>query len=124
MWRDGSPIAATTHRINIHEHRCERPADPYGLDGPQGELSDGIPGVACEDNLSPTDLAPVTASRDDSHKYLEDPMDASDPGIFPDRYETAPLFESGGPEDGPVPAMLGGGCPQEFPVEKDGSCRR
>ena len=21
-WRDGSPIADTTHRINTHEHRC------------------------------------------------------------------------------------------------------
>ena len=25
------------------------PGDPYGLDGPIGEASDGVPGVACED---------------------------------------------------------------------------
>ena len=35
---------------------------------------------------------------------------------------TTPLFESGGPEDGPVPPMPGGGCPEEFPVEKSGGC--
>jgi hypothetical protein len=35
------------------------------------------------------------------------------------------LMESGGPEDGgPVPPMPGGGCPEEFPAEKDGGCYR
>lgn len=38
------------------------------------------------------------------------------------QYNTTPLFESGGPEDGPLPQMPGGGCPEEFPVEKDGGC--
>lgn len=38
------------------------------------------------------------------------------------QYSTTPLFESGGPEDGPVPPMPGGGCPEEFPVEKAGGC--
>lgn len=38
------------------------------------------------------------------------------------QYSTTPLFESGGPEDGPAPLMPGGGCPEEFPVEKDGGC--
>ena len=34
------------------------------------------------------------------------------------------LIESGGPESGPVPLMPGGGCPEEFPVEKGGACYR
>jgi hypothetical protein len=38
------------------------------------------------------------------------------------QYETTPLFTSGGPEDGPVPPMPGGGCPPEYPVEKSDGC--
>lgn len=38
------------------------------------------------------------------------------------QYDTTPLYQSGGPKDGPVPPMPGGGCPQEFPVERDGGC--
>ena len=32
------------------------PEDPYGLDGPVGRASTGIPGVACETNPAPKDL--------------------------------------------------------------------
>jgi hypothetical protein len=32
------------------------------------------------------------------------------------------LFDSGGPENGPVPLMADGGCPAEFPVERAGLC--
>jgi hypothetical protein len=32
------------------------------------------------------------------------------------------LFDAGGPENGPVPRMPGGGCPAEFPVERAGLC--
>ncbi len=32
------------------------------------------------------------------------------------------LMEAGGPKDGPVPTMPGGGCPAEYPVEKAGGC--
>lgn len=38
------------------------------------------------------------------------------------QYNTTPLFESGGPEDGPVPPMPGGDCPPEYPVEKGDGC--
>ena len=39
------------------------------------------------------------------------------------QYETTtPLMQSGGPEDGPVPPLPSGGCPDEFPVDKDGAC--
>ncbi len=36
--------------------------------------------------------------------------------------DTRRLLEAGGPMDGPVPAMPGGGCPKEYPVERDGAC--
>lgn len=32
------------------------------------------------------------------------------------------LFESGGPQSGPLPLMPDGGCPKEFPVDRDGAC--
>jgi len=34
------------------------------------------------------------------------------------------LLEAGGPEDGPAPALPGGGCPAEFPVEQGNACYR
>lgn len=38
------------------------------------------------------------------------------------QYSTTPLMQSGGPEDGPVPPLPSGGCPDEFPVDKDDAC--
>jgi hypothetical protein len=32
------------------------------------------------------------------------------------------LMNAGGPEDGPVPTMPGGGCPPEYPSERAGAC--
>jgi hypothetical protein len=34
------------------------------------------------------------------------------------------LLEAGGPEDGPAPALPGGGCPAEFSVEQGNACYR
>lgn len=34
------------------------------------------------------------------------------------------LLNAGGPTDGPVPPMPGGGCPREFPVETGEVCNR
>src|SRR5215212_716741 len=34
------------------------------------------------------------------------------------------LFDSGGPAIGPAPVMPGGGCPDEFAVERDDPCYR
>ena len=83
------------------------PSDPYGLDGPIGETSDGEPGVACEELASGGSPSPT-------------PSPSSDPY----QYSTTPLFESGGSSSGPVPPLPTGGCPGEFPVERDGGCWR
>ena len=32
------------------------------------------------------------------------------------------LMDAGGPTSGPLPLMPDGGCPQEFPTERDGAC--
>lgn len=34
------------------------------------------------------------------------------------------LLEAGGPQEGPVPARPGGGCPTEYPVEQGNACYR
>jgi hypothetical protein len=34
------------------------------------------------------------------------------------------ILDSGGPKNGPVPLMSGGGCPDEYPVELGGACYR
>ena len=71
------------------------PSDPNGLDAD----SDGI---ACEE-LS----------------------DGGSPGPAPYRYgTTTTLFESGGPEKGPAPALPSGGCPEQYPAHRDGGCWR
>jgi hypothetical protein len=36
--------------------------------------------------------------------------------------EEPPLLEAGGPSTGPVPPMPSGGCPVEFPVQREGAC--
>ncbi len=52
----------------------------------------------------------------------------SGPGAAPDaseyRYDDGTLLEAGGPKTGPAPPVPGGGCPEEFPVERGGSCWR
>ena len=40
------------------------------------------------------------------------------------RDERRNLLEAGGPAQGPVPPMPGGGCPTEFPVEQGNACYR
>ena len=36
--------------------------------------------------------------------------------------ERSPLMDAGGPTAGPVPLMPDGGCPEEFPVRRNGAC--
>lgn len=56
-------------------------------------------------------------------EFEENIVVEDDDDISEYQYETTPLFTSGGPEDGPVPPMPGGGgCPSEYPVEKGDGC--
>ncbi len=36
--------------------------------------------------------------------------------------ERGPLMDAGGPTAGPAPLMPGGGCPEEYPVQRRGAC--
>ena len=42
--------------------------------------------------------------------------------FFAGRNTRENLLEAGGPEDGPVPLMPGGGCPEEFPLQRGEYC--
>jgi hypothetical protein len=92
------------------------PDDPYNLDSDND-------GKACEDypytvgggsSTSPTstDPPPTTSSPSSSASATSAPAS---------QYNSA-LFDSGGSVRGPVPLMPEGGCPVEFPVERDGAC--
>jgi hypothetical protein len=76
--------------------------DPYDLDGPPGPASEGQPSVACED--LPHQTTPVG-------------------GVGPGQGGDT-LMGSGGPENGPVPLMPGGGCPDEYQFERGDACYR
>jgi hypothetical protein len=81
------------------------PSDPNGLD------ADGD-GQACEDYDYGTE-GESPEGADDGQYGGGTPQ----PGRGTD-----PLMRAGGPEDGPVPLMPGGGCPPEYPLERDGAC--
>ncbi len=62
-----------------------------------------------------------------------EPPPGQPPGPPPDQPPAPPpgqppqggqLMNAGGPADGPIPLMPGGGCPAEFPIERDGACYR
>jgi hypothetical protein len=111
--RDFPPQAAAQEELR------NDPSDPNVLD----EDDDG---VACETydypEGSPRDETPVLPGDegDDTTQYQYQ----EDDGTSTTQYSTTPLFESGGPEGGPMPLTPGGGCPGEFPIERDGGCWR
>ena len=73
------------------------PSDPSGLDAD----SDGI---ACEE--------------------LDDGGSGGTGGSSVQYQYDDELMDSGGPEDGAVPVMPGGGCPEEFSTSRGGACYR
>lgn len=110
--------------------------DPYALD----EDGDGI---ACNEEGVELELAAQQGtttqeeeqySGDDAEDTATEEQYSADDGgnssaISGDSSNTTfsrgsgTLLEAGGPEDGPVPLMPGGGCPKEFPIEQPDGCR-
>ena len=76
-------------------------SDPLGLDPDANS-------VACEDFFGQSD----------------DPNATDQGGSSNGSGGNGSLMQSGGPEDGPVPPLPSGGCPDEFPVEKGDGCFR
>jgi hypothetical protein len=70
------------------------PSDPYGLDGPIGPASDGIPGKACEELPSRAD-SDGTPGND---QYADEPPgDVSDPGDVVPNTGGDEIPDTGGP---------------------------
>jgi hypothetical protein len=78
------------------------PGDPYGLDADNdGQACDTLPG-------GPTTGGTTTGGT------TTGPLDGGNQD----------LFNSGGPENGPVPLMPDGSCPVEYPIERAELCYR
>ncbi len=52
---------------------------------------------------------------------IQEPGPIQQPGP---QQQAGQLMNAGGPADGPLPLMPGGGCPTEFPIERDRACYR
>ena len=92
------------------------PGDPYNLDPDK----DGIP---CED-LPPSQ---ATSSPDPSPSATASSTASPTTSASPTASASASpgsLIDSGGSKSGPVPLMLDGSCPKEYPVERGGACYR
>jgi hypothetical protein len=87
------------------------PSDPSNLD-------DDDDGIACEDY-------DYGAGGGETTTYTAAPQQ-DDAGAAQDQYQrdtgNGDLMNAGGPSSGPVPVMPDGGCPREFPVERNGAC--
>jgi hypothetical protein len=130
-------------QAEAQQHLRDDPSDPDELDEEEGQDD----GIACEtfsyDNPD-KDLTPVTAAIDQPET-----TSGAQPGTTPSPPSTPPppppptpppprppapspspspapnpstLMNAGGPTTGPAPPMPGGGCPKEFPHERDGAC--
>ena len=98
------------------------PTDPNGLDGLPGSDFEGVQGVACEvtEYANPArDETPVLPGG----TTPQGPVTGGG-GPIPGQGGPSGLLNSGGPENGPVPLMPGGGCPVEYPVQRDALCYR
>jgi hypothetical protein len=85
------------------------PSDPYGLDEDPGPDD----GMACEELPSRTD-GTTTGGTTTGGTTTGGTTTGGTTG----------LLGAGGPKNGPVPLMPDGGCPVEYPVERDGLCHR
>jgi hypothetical protein len=77
-----------------------------------------------DDTEDPEDTDDPSSSDQDSVE--EDPETTSRQRSSSEnrRDERRKLLEAGGPDEGPVPPMPGGGCPIEFPIEQGKACYR
>jgi hypothetical protein len=85
----------------------EAPAGPPADDAPAGPPADDGDGSDSGDGTS-------------GDEQYDDQVDGDEQ--YDDRVDGGELMDSGGPGDGTVPFMPGGGCPKEFPVESAEGC--
>jgi hypothetical protein len=95
---------------------------------PEDDLSeDDLSGDDSGDDLSEEDTAPPPGqpkggqpkSAPSSPRPTPTPTPTPQPDPSPGE-----LFNAGGPSEGPVPAMPGGDCPKEYPLQHGDACYR
>lgn len=88
-------------------------------------VNDNVTDDLDEDLNGPDDLDSPDEDPDEQDEEADEPRNRSSGNDRRGDRESRPtLLEAGGPEDGPVPALPGGGCPAEFPVEQGDACYR
>jgi uncharacterized protein involved in copper resistance len=95
------------------------PSDPSNLDADDD-------GQACEDYGYGTGVnsSPLPSTTTSSPSPTSSPSTSSSASASATPRPDRNLFDSGGPEDGPVPLMPDGGCPVEYPTQRGDLCYR
>src|SRR5215218_371741 len=103
------------------------PSDPNNLDSDgNGIACDNYPystsGSVAASTPAPSTPAPSSAPPDEPSASAS-PISNSSASPKPKPPQgSRNLFASGGPTNGPVPLMVDGGCPAEFPARRNGLC--
>lgn len=79
-------------------------------------LDPDVNGEACDEEGNEAGPGERSETRDNPEP--EDPEPSKSSGGSP----RGELLRAGGPEEGPVPPMPGGGCPREYPEEREEGC--
>ena len=121
--------------FDCSDFESQEDAQEQLLDGDPYVLDEDGDGTACNEvgvELAAQQTDASQYSGDEENQYADDDQYAdeyqygslaSSGSTDPDgTSESGTLLEAGGPKTGPVPTMPGGGCPDEFPTEKDGAC--
>lgn len=120
--------------FDCSDFESQEDAQEQLLDGDPYVLDEDGDGTACNEvgiELAAQQTDAAQYSGDDEYQYSDDQYsDEYQYGSLASSGSTGStgtstsgtLLEAGGPESGPVPLMPGGGCPEEFPTEKDGAC--
>jgi hypothetical protein len=119
--------------FDCSDFESQEDAQEQLLDGDPYVLDENGDGTACNEvgvELAAQQTDASQYSGDDELQYADDDQYSDQYGSLASSGSTdsngtttsGTLLEAGGPETGPVPTMPGGGCPDEFPTEKDGAC--
>ncbi|MBD0327922.1 MAG: hypothetical protein ICV68_15945 [Pyrinomonadaceae bacterium] len=119
---DADPSLADSLDANDDGEACE---EEFG-DSPSGSSSGGQPGGGTGASAGGSTTGSTTGAPKASPGAPKTPPPAPKtpppaPNPPPIRGE-GELMKAGGSSSGPVPVMPGGGCPEEFPQERNGTC--
>lgn len=112
---DADPSLADVLDANDDGEACE---EEFG-GSPSGSLNGGQPGDNGGTGPSAGGSTTGTPKASPAAPKTPPPAPKTTPPAPRDEGE---LMKAGGPSSGPVPAMPGGGCPEEFSQERGGAC--